>query len=81
MESITSLSFYLPSNINHEVKLEKRKQQEKIDIRGSPSMGYVHGKGYIFIILKIDLQDYMTFSHMHHIKLHHPIMSQSCVYK
>ena len=33
------------------------------------------------IILKIDLQDYMASSHMHHIKLHHPIMSQSCVYK
>ena len=32
-------------------------------------------------ILKIDLQDYMTSSHMHHIKLQYPIMSQSCVYK
>ena len=31
------------------------------------------------IILKIDLQDYMASPHMHHIKLHHPIMSQSCV--
>ena len=33
------------------------------------------------IILEIDLQYYMASSHMHHIKLHHPIMSQSCVYK
>ena len=48
MESITSLSFYLPSNIKHEIKLEKREQQENIDIQGSPNMGYVHGKGYIF---------------------------------
>ena len=48
MESITSLSFYLPSNIKHEIKLEKREQQENIDIRGSPNMGYVHGKGCIF---------------------------------
>ena len=48
MESITSLSFYLPSNIKHEIKLEKREQQENTDIRGSPNMGYVHGKGCIF---------------------------------
>ena len=33
------------------------------------------------ILLKIDLQDYMESSHTHHIKLHHPIMSQTCVYK
>ena len=33
------------------------------------------------IILKIDLQDYMASSHMHHINLHHRIMSQSCVHK
>ena len=38
MESITSLSFYLPSNIKHEIKLEKREQH----------MGYVHGKDCIF---------------------------------
>ena len=48
MESITSLSFYLPSNIKHEIKLEKREQQENTDIRGSPNMGYVQGKGCIF---------------------------------
>ena len=48
MESITSLSFYLPRNIKHEIKLEKREQQENIDIRGSPNMGYVHRKGCIF---------------------------------
>ena len=48
MEIITSLSFYLPSNIKHEIKLEKREQQENIDIRGSPNMGYIHGNGCIF---------------------------------
>ena len=48
MESITSLSFYLPSNINHEIKLEKREQQENIYIRGSPNMSYAHEKGSIF---------------------------------
>ena len=48
MEIITSLSFYLPSNINHEIKLEKIEQQENTYICGSPNMGYVHGKGSIF---------------------------------
>ena len=48
MESITSLSFYLPRNTKHEIKLEKREQQENTDICGSPNMGYVHGKGCIF---------------------------------
>ena len=48
MESITSLSFYLPSNIKHEIKLEKKENQENTDIRGSPNMGYIHGKGCIF---------------------------------
>ena len=48
MESITSLSFYLPSDIKHEIKLEKREQHENTNIHGSPNMGYVHGKGYIF---------------------------------
>ena len=48
MESINSLSFHLPSNIKHDIKLDKRKQQENIDIRGSPNMGYVHRKGCIF---------------------------------
>ena len=48
MEIITSLSFYLPSNKKHEIKLEKREKQENIDIRGLPNMGYVHGKGFIF---------------------------------
>ena len=48
MENITSLSFYLPSNIKHEIKLEKREQQENTDTRGSPNMGYVHEKGCIF---------------------------------
>ena len=48
MESITNLSFYLPSNIKHEIKLEKREQQENTDIRGSPNMGYIHEKGCIF---------------------------------
>ena len=44
MESITSISFYLPSNVQHEIKLEKREQQENIDIHVSPNMGYVHEK-------------------------------------
>ena len=44
MESITSISFYLPINIKYEIKLEKIEQQEK----GSPNMGYIHGKGCIF---------------------------------
>ena len=48
MEIITSLSFYLPSNIKYEIKLEKREKQENTDIRGSPNMSYVHGKGCIF---------------------------------
>ena len=48
MESITSLSFYLTNNIKHEIKLEKREQQEKTDIRGSPNMGYAHEKCCIF---------------------------------
>ena len=48
MEIITSRSFYLPSNIKHEIKLEKIEQQENTDIRGSPNMGYVHGNGCIF---------------------------------
>ena len=48
MESITSLSFYLPSNIKHVIKLEKREHQENTDICGSPNMGYVHEKGCIF---------------------------------
>ena len=48
MEIITSLSFYLPSNIKQEIKLEKRQKQEKINICGSPNMVYVHGKGCIF---------------------------------
>ena len=48
MESITSLSFCLPINKKHEVKLEKIEKQENTDIRGSPNMGYVHGKGCIF---------------------------------
>ena len=48
MKSITSLSLYLPRNIKHEIKLEKIEQQENNDIRGSPNMGYVHGKGFIF---------------------------------
>ena len=48
MESITRLSFDLPSDIKHEIKLEKREHQENIDIRGSPNMGYIHGKGCIF---------------------------------
>ena len=48
MESINILSFYLPSNIKHEIKLEKREQQDNIDIRGSPNMGYVHGMGCVF---------------------------------
>ena len=49
MKSITSLSaFYLPSNIKHEIKLEKREQQENTDIRGPPNMGYIHEKGCIF---------------------------------
>ena len=48
MKIITSLSFYLPSNIKHEIKLEKREQQENTDIRGSPNMGYVHRKGCIY---------------------------------
>ena len=48
MENITSLSFYLRSNIKHEIKLEKRQKQEKIDIFDSPNMAYVHGKGGIF---------------------------------
>ena len=47
MESITSLSFYLPSNIKHEIKLEKR-EQENTNIRGSPNMGYIYKKGCIF---------------------------------
>ena len=75
MENITSLSFYLPSNIKHEIKLEKRKQQENTDICGSSNMGYVHRKACIFHYFEIDLQDYMASPHMHHIKLHHPIMS------
>ena len=44
MENITSLS----SNIKHEIKLDKREQQENTDIHGSPNMGYAHGKGCIF---------------------------------
>jgi len=48
MESITSISFYLPSNRNDEIKLEKREQQENTNIHGSPNMGYVHGKGCIY---------------------------------
>ena len=48
MESITSLSFYLPRNIKHEIKLEKKAQQGNTDIRGSPNMGYVHMNGCIF---------------------------------
>ena len=48
MEIITSLSFYLPSNTKHEIKLEKREHQENTDIHGSPNMGYIHGKGCIF---------------------------------
>ena len=49
MEIITSLSFYLPSNIKHEIKLEKRQQQENTDIHGSPNMGYVHENVCIFL--------------------------------
>ena len=48
MESIISISFYLPSNIKHEIKLEKREQQENTNIHGSPNMVYVHGKGCNF---------------------------------
>ena len=48
MKIITSLSLYLTSNIEHDIKLKKREQQDNIDIRGSPNMGYVHGKGCIF---------------------------------
>ena len=48
MEIITSLSFYLPSNIKYEINLEEREQQENIDIHGSPNMCYIHGKGCIF---------------------------------
>ena len=48
MEIITSLSFYLSTNIKHEIKLDKREQQENTDIHGSPNMDYVHGKGCIF---------------------------------
>ena len=48
MEIITSLYFYLPSNIKHEITLEKREQQEKTDICGSLNMVYDHGKGCIF---------------------------------
>ena len=81
MKIITSLSLYLTSNIEHDIKLKKREQQDNIDIRGSPNMGYVHRKVASSIILKIDLRNYMASSHMHHIKIHHPIMSQSCVYK
>ena len=36
---------------------------------------------HLALFWKIDLWDYMESSHMHHINLHHPIMSQSCVYK
>ena len=64
MKSITSLSFYLPSNIKHEIKLEKRKR-ENIDIRGSPNMGYVHGKGCIFHYYKNTspiLHDILTYA-------------------
>ena len=48
MGRITSISFYLPSNIMHEIKLEKREQEENTDIHVSPNMGYVHDKGCIF---------------------------------
>ena len=48
MEIITSLSLYLPSNIKHEIKFEKREQQDYTNIRGSPNMGYIHGKACIF---------------------------------
>ena len=48
MEKITSLHFYLPRNINHEIILEKREKQENTDIRGSLNMGYIHKKGCIF---------------------------------
>ena len=51
MEIITSLSFYLPRNIKHEIKLEKREKQEHTNICGSPNMGYVHRKGCIFYYL------------------------------
>ena len=48
MESITSISFYLSSNIKHKIKLERREQQENTDICGSANMSYVHGNGCIF---------------------------------
>ena len=48
MEIITSISFYLLSNIKHEIKLEKREQQENTDIRGLSNMGCIHGNGFIF---------------------------------
>ena len=76
MESITSLSLYLISNIKHEIKLEKREQQENTDMCGSPIWATSMGRLASSIILKIDLNDYMESSHMHHIKLHCPIMSQ-----
>ena len=81
MKIIACLSLYLPINIKHEIKLEKIEQQQNIDIRGSPNMVYIHEKGCIFYYYEIDLKDYMASSHMHHIKLHSPIMSQSCVCK
>ena len=52
MEIITCLSFYLASNIKHEIKLEKREQQDNNKITPiyvvSPNMSYVHKKGCIF---------------------------------
>ena len=79
MESITSLSFYITNKKFHEIKLEKREQKENkkrtpiyvVNPIWATSMGRVASS----IIMQIDLQDYMASSHMHHIKLHHPIMS------
>ena len=64
MESITSLSFYLPSNIKHEIKLEKKEQQENTDIRGSPNMGYIHGKDCILTALQSTHVVYVICTHM-----------------
>ena len=80
MESITSLSFYLPRNIKHEIKLEKREQKRTPIYMVHPIWVTSTGRVASSIIMHIDLQYYMASSHMHHITLHHPIMCVQMTY-
>ena len=80
MESITSLFFSLPSNIKHEIKLEKKNNKRTPIYVVHPIWATSRGRVASSIILKIDLQDYMESSHMHHNKFHHPIMCVQMTY-